>query len=449
MRITSSPLPSAALVAALVTPSIARGQSPAALESPMLAALQRSVAAAKPNAVADFWKAVAARKTPLVDTLAKDPRHVLVTFLYRGTPDTRDVVLVAGPNGIAPFTDPLSHMRHLDGTDVWYAIHRLKADAEFFYQISVNPPVVDGVPSPMQLRTTLTADTLNPLQYPEPGDPMAASGHGSVARMPAVPPNPWIVKHAGVGAGDVKRDTIAGTAIKGSRTVWSYASPGATAAELRDANVLIVFDGGVYINRVPTTTMLDNLFAEKRIGPTVAVFLDNGGPARGRDYYFSDAFNEYLIDAVLPWVARKYSVKPVAGRTVLAGSSLGGLAAAYAVFRRPDVFGKALSQSGAFWPAGHDSTDDEAEWFVRQVAAAKGPAKGEFYLTVGSHESTLAGETTLLASNRHLRDVMRLKAYSLTYEEVPGDHEPVSWRRTLPGGLQALLSSRPTARDDE
>ena len=152
MRITSSPLPSAALVAALVAPSSARGQSPTALESPMLAALQRSVAAAKPNALADFWKAVAARKTPLVDTLAKDSRHVLVTFLYRGNSDTRDVVLVAGPNGIAPFTDPLSHMRHLDGTDVWYAIHRLKPDAEFFYQISVNPPVVEGDPSPMQLR---------------------------------------------------------------------------------------------------------------------------------------------------------------------------------------------------------------------------------------------------------------------------------------------------------
>jgi enterochelin esterase-like enzyme len=425
-----------AVVASL--PAQASSQNPGGPEAPLLVALQRD-AVGNPRAVAAFWNAVGARTTPLVDTLAKDPSHVLATFLYRGKPDTKDVVLVAGPNGIAPFTDPRSHMRHLEGTDVWYVSHHLRPDAEFFYQFSVNPPAVEGDPSPMQLRPTLGPDPLNPLQYPEPDDPMASAGHGSIARMPAVPPNPWLAKRPGVAAGVVKTDTIAGAAIQGSRNVWSYASPGVAPSALRDARVLVVFDGGIYINRIHTPTILDNLYAERKIGPAVVVFIDNGGAARARDYYFSDAYDTYLIDDVLPWIARTYGVKPVPERTVLAGSSLGGLAAAYAVFKRLDVFGKALSQSGAFWPNGRDPSDGEPEWLVRQFARAAGPAKGEFFLAVGSHESTIALETTLLASNRHLRDVFQLKGFKYTYVEVPGDHEPVAWRRTLPDGLMQLL----------
>ena len=92
--------------------------------------------------------------------------------------------LVAGPNGITPFTDQRSHMQHIVGTDVWYVSHELAPDAEFFYQISVNPPAVDGDPAPALVRSSLHPDTLNPLQYPEASDPMGAGGHGSIARMP-------------------------------------------------------------------------------------------------------------------------------------------------------------------------------------------------------------------------------------------------------------------------
>lgn len=61
-----------------------------------------------------------------------------------------------------------------------------------------------------------------------------------------------------------------------------YASPGAS---LSNANVLIVFDGAIYVNRIPTPTILDNLYAEHRIGPTIAIFVDNGGLARSKDYH--------------------------------------------------------------------------------------------------------------------------------------------------------------------
>ncbi len=51
------------------------------------------------------------------------------------------------------------------------------------------------------------------------------------------------------------------------------------------------------------------------------------------------------------------------------------------------------------------------------------------------------GGTTLLASNRHLRDVLRAKGYTIQYAEVYGDHDPVHWRRTLPEALTVMLGN--------
>lgn len=427
----------ARLLAALLClgPAAAVAQAPGGPpESRLLADLQRHVLAGDTVALARFWEAVASRTTPLVDSLPGDSNHVLATFVFQGTSDTRDVVLVAGPDGIAPFTDRRSYLRHLPGTDLWYVSHHLARDGEFFYQFSVNPPPVVGEPQPARLRQTLTADPLNPLQYPEPGDPMAASGHGSIARMPGVPPNPWLDRRDGVPEGVVQSDTIHSRILGGTRRVSIYATPG---VPLRDANVAVFLDGGIYVNRIPTPAILDNLYAARKITPTVAVFVDNGG-ARSDDYYFSDAFDRFLADELLPWVERKYGVKPEPARTVVCGASLGGLASVYAALRRPDAFGKALSESGAFWVPGRGSEDQEPEWLARFIARA--PRSNAFlYLTVGSNEFTVAGETTLLASNRHLRDILQLKGYAYRYVEVPGDHEPVNWRRVLPEGLMAVL----------
>jgi enterochelin esterase-like enzyme len=91
----------------------------------------------------------------------------------------------------------------------------------------------------------------------------------------------------------------------------------------------------------------------------------------------------------------------------------------------------------AFWPNARDANDPEPEWLARQFAQA--PKSDAFvYMKARSLESTIALETTLLASNRHPRDVLQT-GYRVKYVEIPGGHQPVHWRRGLADGLMAVL----------
>ena len=171
------------------------------------------------------------------------------------------------------------------------------------------------------------------------------------------------------------------------------------------------------------------------------------------------AFARMLADELLPMLRGRYSLTPNPDRTIVAGASLAGVAAAHAAFERPGAFGAVLSCSGAHWWGwnGADGSaalpvsgkDGEPEWLTRQFAAApRKPIK--FWVDVGRlevGEHPFAPGVDQRASNRHLRTVLRAKGYEVCYHEAPGGHEYATFRRSVAKGLQALLN--PAARDSD
>ena len=170
--------------------------------------------------------------------------------------------------------------------------------------------------------------------------------------------------------------------------------------------------------------------------------IDNGtSTARLDDLANRAGFAAFLADEVIPWVRQHWKVTRDPRRTIVTGSSAGGLAAAYVAFQRPDLFGNVLSQSGAFWRGNEASNEAPYEWLTGQIAAS--PRKDiRFLLEVGSRESrgALGGSApSILEANRHLRDALRKKGYDVAYAEVPdGDHSPATWRQRLPAALAAV-----------
>jgi len=412
------------------------------LESPRLAALHRAVKAGNDTALAAFWHDVARLGTPLVEPTKGDDRQVLVTFLWRAQGETRNVIVEGGLDGWGQDLT-VSQMAHLPHTDLWYQTRRARTDVRTTYLLAPNDPLTPLTEeTDWKARTaTWQPDPLNPHTYFYPKDdedPDDEDRTWSVLTLPAAAPQPWITPHPGVPTGSVACHRLQSRILDNERRVWVYLPPVYEPGG-EQYGLLLLFDGCTYIDHIPTPTILDNLYAAKRLPPLVAVMLTNpNGKTRGRELPCYPPFADFLSQELLPWIRHRYHVTTDPARTVVAGASYGGLAAAFAGLRRPDLFGNVLSQSGAFWwkPEG----DPEDEWLVRQFAV--GPTLPlRFYLDVGLLENKTDTCLSQLAVNRHLRNVLHAKGYSVSYAEFSGGHDVLCWRGTFSDGLMALIDN--------
>ena len=236
--------------------------------------------------------------------------------------------------------------------------------------------------------------------------------------------------------------TIPSKGNPSGRHAWVYTPAGYPASCHSACNLIIAFDGSMYLAAMPLPEILDSLIAAKRTPATVAVLYDNGEPPeRINDLANSQRFAAYIAQEVLPWTREHYAVTRDPARTILAGSSAGGLGAAYIAFKYPSLFGNVLSQSGAFWRGNEASNSAPFEWLTQQFAASP-KSNIHFFLDVGSRETVGAmggAAPSLIDANRHLRAALDKKGYSVAYFEVPnGQHSPESWRARLPIGIVTL-----------
>jgi enterochelin esterase family protein len=408
----------------------ARGED---LASPRLSALRKEVEAGGPGPLERFWHQLAAEGTPLVEPVEGDERERLVTFVWRGCGEARNVLVIVSPSdfeneeGIAG-----ARLSRLPGTDVCYKSRRMRADARFGYAFSVNDslvPLAKATETEEEARwAALKPDPLNPHKAPEP--------LVSLAELPAARKQPWIAPRPDVPAGRLAESRFRSEQLGNERIVRIYTPPGYDPNG-KPYGLLVVLDGRTYTSDVPAPTVLDNLLAAGRIPPLVAVFVANpSAEARMRELSCHPPFAEFLARELVPWVRGSYRITDDPARTAVAGSSLGGLASACAAMKHPDVFGNVLSLSGSFYwrPPG----EPEPEWLARQFAAGpKLPLR--FYLEAGLMEDKPHEGVSLLAANRHLRTVLQARGNAVEYREFNGGHSILNWRDSFADGVLALF----------
>lgn len=409
--------------------------------SPRIDALGRGIAAGNTDTSA-FWKQIAAEGTPLVEPLGSDGKYDLVTFLWRGGVDTRNVYVFGSMR--IPYLGPSDFtMRHLERSDVWYLTVKMPAGARFSYRISPNDPLVSDGPRADQRAATAQADPLNRHVWDcRPNSSKYACA--SAAELPGAVPQPWLVAKPGVPQGRLESRTIASGILKMDRALNVY-TPSGYRVGGPPTSLLVLFDGDAYLDMAAPVTF-DNLIAASKIPPTTVVFVATGGAWRLQDLVANDPFADFVAKELVPWVRQNYSVTRDPSRTAVGGYSAGGLAAAYVGRRHSAVFGNVLSQSGAFWwepkmgVTGDPELDaiPEANGIARLYAeTSKLPLK--FYLDAGTFEIGNVGSFGILEANRHLRDVLRAKGYSVAFQQFIGGHDGLSWRGTVADGLIALL----------
>jgi len=266
-----------------------------------------------------------------------------------------------------------------------------------------------------------------------------------VAALLVVPAAPAAGQTATVASGTVDEFTVPSKVYPPARHGWVYTPVGYPKSCGAGCNLVLAFDGALYLGIMSLPTTLDSLTAARRTPPTVAILFNNEGPRRLDDLANHETFASFIADELIPWVRSKYAVTRDPSRAIITGSSAGGLAAAYIAFKRPDLFGNVLSQSGAFWRGNEGSNTAPYEWVTSQYSAS---AKKElrFVLDVGALETTGAmggAAPSLVAANRKLRDALVARQYRVEYFEVPGGtHSPEAWRLRLPTGIAALAPWR-------
>ncbi|UJJ32691.1 enterochelin esterase [Halopseudomonas maritima] len=409
--------------AALPSPSPAQpaAEQPA---SPRLRALQTALESGDTDALNTFWQHMTAHGGPLVEPMADGRQRV--TFVVRSPAAAGEVRLFWPAPGINS-----RQLALLPGSDLRYLSIEVPAGTRASYRLASGLPPMNDQPRAVLrqvLQDLAAADPLNPARWqPDPAAPAQ-----SVLSLPGARPYDWHQPRSDVPKGTVQRLRYHSKRLGNQRQLTLYTPAGKQHDALP---LLTLFDEQAYTLEVPTPTLLDNLIAAGRIPPMAAVLVGNPDRAsRATELPGNPDFADFLAMELLPWLQTRLPISCAAEDRILAGSSFGGLAAAYVAMRHPQRFGKVLSQSGSFWwsPEG-----EPPQWLVRQYAEHQRlPLR--FYLDAGLLEEP--GAEGILGSTRALYEVLQGKGYPVDYQEFAGGHDYLLWRDTLVDGLTALTS---------
>jgi enterochelin esterase family protein len=236
----------------------------------------------------------------------------------------------------------LPPMRHLDGSDVWYASARNEA-----------------------------VGRLHSFHYLLEGKPF-----GGRLDLPAFGPLSYL--QAGVPSGTVSEKIIHTSKIyDGMKSEYWIYVPAQYDPKL-PAALMVFQDGGGYLDRDgknPALNVIDNLIAQKKIPVLIAVFINPGdiSDSPGTPTYkfvkgYSDKWNRslkdsmrstlydtvsdryvrYLRDEVLAEVSAQYNVRKDAYSRAITGLSSGGICSFNAAWQMPDQFSRVISWIGSF-----------------------------------------------------------------------------------------------------
>jgi enterochelin esterase-like enzyme len=334
------------------------------------------------------------------------------TFVYRGEAD--EVFLIHRIFGL-PDHLPL---RRLRGTDLWYVVLELPEGSRIEYQLEV---ARDG-------RREQINDPLNPrLAHSPMGSSSVcyASGH----RIPA-----WTRPDPEARTGSLTDLVVPSRALRRDCRVTLY-RPTRFRRTARYP-LLIVHDGGDYLQYAAAKTVLDNLIHRLDVAEIIAAFVYPGD--RLAEYANSAAHARYLTAELLP---RLEAELPLAGRAsgrCLMGASFGAVASLTTAYRYPEVYGSLLLQSGSFvfTDIGSDHGGgppfDSVVRFMNRYRSAPRQVADRVFVSCGVYEP-------LIVPNRSMVPVFEAAGMTVRYVEARDGHSWENWRDRLQEGLSWIF----------
>ena len=168
-----------------------------------------------------------------------------------------------------------------------------------------------------------------------------------------------------------------------------------------------------------------NELARTRGFEAIVVGIDHGGAKRRTELNpwpnerfgagEGEAYLDFLVHTVKPWIDSRYRTRPEAEHTAIVGSSLGALISHAALLRHATTFSKAGVLSPAYWIAPQ---------IIAATESAAWPSGARLYLYAGTRESDgLVGEVEAMHALLDRRGVA-----NTLHMQSGAQHNEAAWR---------------------
>lgn len=231
--------------------------------------------------------------------------------------------------------------------------------------------------------------------------------------------------------GEITRHAIYHPTLVGDdrRDVWLYHPPTTQPVPL-----LVVFDGRDYLRRANLTQIVANLIAVQRIRPIALAMIHNAELGRYGEYNASDTVLAQLTELVLPLAYNNLNLldhDQHPGTWGVLGASMGGQQALYTGLRLPHIFGKVITQAGAFQG---NLTDHPS---ITELLPEILPVRDlDIWMDCGTMD-------WLIGENREMFQRLTQRGYRVIYKEHNAGHNYTAWRAQLPDALSAIFPAQP------
>ena len=255
--------------------------------------------------------------------------------------------------------------------------------------------------------------------------------------------------HADVPKGTVTKYSWTSKIFPGTvRDYWVYVPAQYKAGT--PACVMIFQDGGGYVAedgrwRVPV--VFDNLIHKHEMPVTIGIFINPGVlPARAesqqarfnRSFEYDglgDRYARFLIEEILPEVAKSYNLSADPNDRAIAGSSSGGICAFTAAWNRPEVFHRVLSFIGSF-------TNLRGGEIYASLIRKTEPKPLRVFLQDGKNDLNLYAGSWYLA-NQDVSAALMYAGYDSTFVVGTEGHNGKHGSAILPDALRWLWRDYP------
>jgi gluconolactonase len=218
----------------------------------------------------------------------------------------------------------------------------------------------------------------------------------------------------------------------------------------KPACVMIFADGSGFIGetgawRVPI--VFDNLIHQGAMPPTIGIFINPGvvppasanqGARYNRSYEYDglgDRYPRFLLEEILPEVAKEYRLSRDPNDRAIAGSSSGGIAAFTAAWERPDEFRRVMSFVGSF-------TNLRGGDMYANLIRKMEPKPLRVFLQDGTNDQSIYSGSWYLA-NQEMAKSLEYNGYDVNFVVGTEGHNSRHGGAILPDALRWLWRDYP------